>query len=57
MVSCWNACPSERPSFGELKKSFDCLLEEVSHYLDLNYKEPVMYIQHAKIENNRYDRC
>lgn len=39
MLRCWQETPSERPSFEDLRKSFEGFQEEVSHYINLDFKE------------------
>nr|CAI5833126.1 unnamed protein product [Callosobruchus analis] len=36
MCKCWKASPLDRPTFSELRVTFDMLLEKVSYYLNLN---------------------
>lgn len=57
MMSCWNACPSERPSFSQLKTSFEILLEEVSHYLNLEFNESAAPVLYCNTASNHYDKC
>lgn len=39
MLKCWNTCPSQRPSFTDLRKFFEDLVEEISDYLSLDFKQ------------------
>ena len=45
MTQCWNENPDHRPTFDELSKEFEGLLQSNANYLDL---EPSL------VENNSY---
>ena len=45
MKQCWNENPDQRPTFDELSKEFEGLLQSNANYLDL---EPSL------VENNSY---
>lgn len=39
MLKCWNTCPSQRPSFSDLRIFFENLVEEISDYLSLDFNQ------------------
>lgn len=41
MLKCWNSCPNHRPSFTDLRNFFEDLVEEISDYLNLDYKQNI----------------
>lgn len=49
MLSCWMTSPKNRPTFTELYKSLDKLLENVSQYLNLENIEIPFNFDDAKL--------
>ncbi|XP_018568526.1 tyrosine-protein kinase receptor torso isoform X2 [Anoplophora glabripennis] len=54
MCKCWKAAPRERPTFSELRKTLDELLESVSNYLNLNTSESGDIYISRKNKMNKY---
>ena len=45
MLRCWNESPDNRPTFAQLSKEFEDLLQSNANYLDLG---------HGMVENSSY---
>nr|CAH7744731.1 unnamed protein product [Callosobruchus chinensis] len=55
MCKCWKASPLDRPTFSELRVTFDILLEKVSCYLNLNISD-ISMSQHNCYNNTFSER-
>lgn len=50
MLSCWNPIPHGRPTFAQLKKDLETLLEETRSYIDLSVEVSEDYFNEATTE-------
>lgn len=50
MLSCWQANPHSRPTFSQLRKELERLLEETRSYIDLSVEVCEDYFDEASAE-------